>query len=101
MTTETTETVGSIYYSVYTKGEKVWLYAMLAEVDSGCLSFYDIDNGKKILVASFCAGYWNYVYEADPETGESIPEQVAFWKKHTPPNIRPFDTSKQRNTPPQ
>lgn len=73
-----------IYYSVYTSQEKIWIRADVCEVIDGCLVFSDFDDDgvTKILIASFKADYWNYVYEADPETGESIPEAIPFWKQH-------------------
>lgn len=72
-----------IYYAVYTSNEKIWVRADLCETTNGCLTFYDIEeDGTKIVISSFGQGYWRYVYEADIETGESIADQIPFWKPH-------------------
>lgn len=70
------------YYSVFTKGEQIWIYADTVTVEHGCLSFFDVDDGVNYLIATFSVGHWQYCYEADPATGESIPEQIPFWKRH-------------------
>ena len=73
-----------IYYAVYTTTEKVWIRADVCDVVAGCLVFsdYDEDGTTKIVIASFQQGYWQYMYEADADTGESIQAQIPFWKRH-------------------
>jgi hypothetical protein len=70
------------YYSIFTTREKLWIYADKVAIESGCLTFYELlEDGDFIAIASFSEGYWKYFYEADEETGESIPDQIPFWKK--------------------
>jgi hypothetical protein len=72
-----------IYYAVYTTSEKIWIRADMCEVTQGCLTFFDLDDeSNKIVIASFTNGYWQYMYEADADTGESIKDQIPFWKPH-------------------
>lgn len=72
-----------IYYSVFTVNEKIWIHADTSETLDGCLVFSDFDeDGTKVTIAAFQKGYWLYCYEADAETGESIPEAIPFWKRH-------------------
>ena len=83
-----------IYYAVYTTHEKIWIRADACEVSAGCLTFFDydvddsgnVDISGKIAIASFSQGYWQYMYEADVETGESINDQIPFWKRHARPD---------------
>ena len=73
-----------LYYSVYTLNEKIWIRADSCEIVDGCLAFYDIDEvtNAKVLITAFPRDYWRYMYEADVESGESIQQQIPFWKRH-------------------
>ena len=85
-----TTSKNKLYYMVFTANEKVWVYADTCDVINGCLVFYDIDyasggrdeDAARIPIMSFSAGYWIYMYEAHAETGDSITEQIPFWKRH-------------------
>ena len=91
-----------IYYSVYTLNEKIWIRADLSEIVDGCLAFYDIeeDTKNKVLIAAFPADYWRYVYEADVESGESINDQIPFWKRHVKHDDHRNDAREPRDTRP-
>jgi hypothetical protein len=91
-----------LYYCVYTVNEKVWLYADGCEIVNGVLSFFDIaddDGDLKVLTIAFQKEYWKYCYEADTETGESIPQQITFWKKHAVNNHSSQNDSRRLGLP--
>jgi len=94
-----------VYYSIYTTQEKIWIRADVCETLDGCLVFsdYDEDAKTKITIAAFQKGYWLYCYEADAETGESIPEAIPFWKRHAKsadgsPNHTPQQDFRKRHS---